>query len=60
MTINHDGFVELFLAKLKAKDSGIYMCIAVNEAGTAEASAKVDILEDTINKPTEEEAKHIP
>lgn len=44
MTLNHDGTVELSLAKVTARDAGVYCCTATNEVGHAETSTRVSII----------------
>ncbi|CAK9829518.1 Myosin light chain kinase, smooth muscle [Anthophora retusa] len=44
MTLNHDGTVELSLAKVTARDAGVYCCTATNEVGCAETSTRVAII----------------
>lgn len=44
MTLNHDGTVELSLAKVTTRDAGMYCCTATNEVGCAETSTRVAIV----------------
>lgn len=44
MTLNHDGTVELSLAKVTQRDVGVYCCTATNEVGCAETSTRVSII----------------
>lgn len=44
MTLNHDGTVELSLAKVTLRDAGVYSCTATNEVGHAETSTRVSII----------------
>lgn len=44
MTISHSGRVELALGSVVIRDSGIYTCVATNEVGRSETSAKVEVL----------------
>lgn len=45
MTLSHDGQVELCLGGIKLRDAGIYTCVATNEVGKTETSAKVNVCE---------------
>ncbi|XP_043525679.1 titin homolog isoform X2 [Frieseomelitta varia] len=44
MTLNHDGTVQLSLAKVTQRDVGVYCCTATNEVGCAETSTRVSII----------------
>ena len=44
MTLNHDGTIELSLAKVTQRDVGVYCCTATNEVGCAETSTRVSII----------------
>ncbi|OAD58520.1 Myosin light chain kinase, smooth muscle [Eufriesea mexicana] len=44
MTLDHDGTIELCLAKVTARDAGVYCCTATNEVGCAETSTRVAII----------------
>ncbi|XP_043669858.1 titin-like isoform X2 [Vespula pensylvanica] len=44
MTLNHDGTVELSLAKVTCRDAGVYSCTAINEVGRAETSTRVNVI----------------
>lgn len=44
MTLDHDGTIELSLAKVTARDAGVYCCTATNEVGCAETSTRVSII----------------
>lgn len=44
MTLNHDGTVELSLAKVTSRDAGVYSCTAINEVGRAETSTRVNVI----------------
>ncbi|KRT78693.1 Immunoglobulin, partial [Oryctes borbonicus] len=62
MTLSHDGYVELTVAHVTKRDSGLYTCVATNEVGRAESVAKVevDLSQEAIAPPEElEEDKGI-
>lgn len=44
MTISHSGRIELALGAVLPSDSGVYTCVATNEVGRSELSAKVDVI----------------
>ncbi|XP_023246836.1 titin homolog isoform X2 [Copidosoma floridanum] len=44
MSLSHDGTVELVLAKITARDAGVYTVVASNEVGKAETSTTVSIV----------------
>lgn len=55
MTISHSGRIELSLASVTIKDSGLYTCVATNEIGRSETSAKVTVVpKDEIQASKEE------
>ncbi|KAK9886795.1 hypothetical protein WA026_018448 [Henosepilachna vigintioctopunctata] len=43
MTLSYDGRVELSVANVTFKDAGVYTCIASNEVGSAESTARVEV-----------------
>ncbi|XP_026670517.1 myosin light chain kinase, smooth muscle-like [Ceratina calcarata] len=45
MTLNHDGTVELSLARITPRDAGTYCCTATNEVGCTETSTRVSIVD---------------
>lgn len=50
MTISHSGRVELCLGSLTYKDAGVYTCVATNEVGRAETSARVELTDCSYNE----------
>lgn len=48
MTVSHSGRVELCLGSLTYKDAGVYTCVATNEVGRAETSARLIINERSL------------
>lgn len=59
MTLNHDGTVELCLAKVTQRDAGVYCCTATNEVGFAETSTRVSII-GTETQDDEMSAEGVP
>lgn len=59
MTLNHDGTVELSLAKVTERDAGLYTCTATNEVGHAETSTRVAVI-DTEAKDDEVSVEGVP
>lgn len=56
MTLAYDGRLELTVAGFTRRDAGVYTCIASNEIGRTESSARVSLLGDGA---TEAEADQI-
>lgn len=50
MTLDHDGQIELALASVTTRDSGVYTCTASNEVGRASTSGKVDVIEGDVKE----------
>lgn len=44
MTLSHDGRLELSVGAVTKKDSGFYTCVASNEIGRAESTARIAVI----------------
>ncbi|VEN46037.1 unnamed protein product [Callosobruchus maculatus] len=56
MTLSHDGRLELSIAGVTKQDGGAYTCVASNEVGRAESTAKVVVLDRDGNRDRTEES----
>lgn len=56
MTLDRDGMVELALASITPRDSGVYTCTASNEVGRASTSGKVEVIEGDVPRKSEKKA----
>lgn len=50
MTLSHDGRIELSVGRVTQKDAGFYTCVANNEVGRAESTARIAVLEKSIKE----------